>query len=386
VTHVGFHPHDDLALVKVDPAELGVKLKPVVISRAKAVPGQKVFAIGNPGEAGRILRKSIVNGIISAVDRTSNGDNCYQIDAAINPGNSGGPICDRDGKVLAIAASEAAGLQGIAFALPLKDLDTHAFVDVMQHKADPGAAKAFAAMAEKRVADVNVAAQNGAASDSYRAAATASLATLIDALATDPANADLYTQMADLDVSLNRDAAVIAYLVRYFRMRPWDVRAAHYYERLGISLGKSKLYGAEALAYQEGLAKFPWNGHLWERMAFSHDFNKQSKDAAYCASVAMFLGIQKSHTEDIKKLLDASVKTLSPDEKKELDAKVTDAAILAALDQMMAQSNLARQRKELYMTPGFATFIASSDGPPVADAAAHVPLKPEERPERFKGK
>ena len=99
---VGFDPRLDLALLRIDPAEQHVTLKPVVINRKKADVGQKIYAIGNPAAGGQILTKTITSGMIGAVDREVDGDPYYQIDAAINPGNSGGPLCDRNGQVLGL--------------------------------------------------------------------------------------------------------------------------------------------------------------------------------------------------------------------------------------------------------------------------------------------
>jgi S1-C subfamily serine protease len=92
---VGFHPHLDLALVRVDPKEVGAKLKPAIFASAKPSPGQHIFVIGDPAGGGMVLTKTITAGMLSAVDREVEGEHYDQIDAAINPGNSGGPVADR---------------------------------------------------------------------------------------------------------------------------------------------------------------------------------------------------------------------------------------------------------------------------------------------------
>ena len=101
---VGFHPKLDLALVRVDLKAEKLTLKPADVSKAKAVPGQRVYVIGNPGVGATVLTKSITSGMVSAADREVAGEpgRYYQVDAAINPGNSGGPLCDRDGRVLGL--------------------------------------------------------------------------------------------------------------------------------------------------------------------------------------------------------------------------------------------------------------------------------------------
>ena len=46
---LGVHPKMDLALVQIQPSEHKGDLVPAVLYDKKATPGQRVFAIGNPG-------------------------------------------------------------------------------------------------------------------------------------------------------------------------------------------------------------------------------------------------------------------------------------------------------------------------------------------------
>src|SRR6188472_331896 len=93
----------DLALLKVDPA--GLTLTPLVLGSSRAVQvGDPAIAIGNPFG----LERTLTTGVISAVKRTIQAPNNFQIndviqtDAPINPGNSGGPLIDATGKVIGI--------------------------------------------------------------------------------------------------------------------------------------------------------------------------------------------------------------------------------------------------------------------------------------------
>ena len=94
---VGFDPDADLALLKIDPSEVGEDLTVLPVSdRDEYAVGEPVAAIGSPfGE-----RQSISVGIVSAIDRSIESlsefsiDNAIQTDASINPGNSGGPLLD----------------------------------------------------------------------------------------------------------------------------------------------------------------------------------------------------------------------------------------------------------------------------------------------------
>jgi S1-C subfamily serine protease len=120
---VGDDPNADVALLKIDPAGLG--LTPLRLGSSESIDvGEPVAAIGSPfGE-----RQSLSIGVISAVDRNIQSltqfeiGNAIQTDAAINPGNSGGPLLDAGGRVLGINAqikSQSGGGEGVGFAIPV---------------------------------------------------------------------------------------------------------------------------------------------------------------------------------------------------------------------------------------------------------------------------
>ena len=116
----------DLALLKVDPT--GVKLTPLTLGSSKGVQvGDPAIAIGNPFG----LERTLTTGVISAVQRTIQAPNNFEIDdvlqtdAPINPGNSGGPLIDATGRVIGInsqiatGGSGSHGSVGIGFAVPI---------------------------------------------------------------------------------------------------------------------------------------------------------------------------------------------------------------------------------------------------------------------------
>jgi S1-C subfamily serine protease len=121
---VGADPRNDIALLRVDaPAEL---LVPIELGSSDGlVVGQRAIAIGNPfGQFGRTL----TTGVISALDRTLEGDDgrpitgVIQTDAAINRGNSGGPLLDSSGRVIGINSaifSPTGANAGVGFAVPV---------------------------------------------------------------------------------------------------------------------------------------------------------------------------------------------------------------------------------------------------------------------------
>jgi S1-C subfamily serine protease len=116
----------DLALLQVNPE--GLSLVPLTLGSSKGVQvGDPAIAIGNPFG----LERTLTTGVISAVQRTIQAPNSFEIDdvlqtdAPINPGNSGGPLIDATGKVIGInsqiatGGSGSNGSVGIGFAVPI---------------------------------------------------------------------------------------------------------------------------------------------------------------------------------------------------------------------------------------------------------------------------
>jgi putative serine protease PepD len=120
---VGQDPSTDVAVVRVHtPASA---LHPLRFDEsARLLPGDSVYAIGNPFG----LDRTMTAGIVSAVDRDIQAPNglsipdAIQTDAPINHGNSGGPLLDRSGGVIGISSQIEGGTVnanvGVGFAVP----------------------------------------------------------------------------------------------------------------------------------------------------------------------------------------------------------------------------------------------------------------------------
>jgi serine protease Do len=115
---VGRDPQTDIAVVKVDAADL-----PAVTfaDSSRIEVGDRVLAIGNPFGIG----ETVTTGIVSAKGRRAglglDYEDFVQTDAAINPGNSGGALVDVDGRLIGINTailSRSGGFQGVGLAVP----------------------------------------------------------------------------------------------------------------------------------------------------------------------------------------------------------------------------------------------------------------------------
>ncbi len=121
-TIVGEDPPTDLAVLRVDPAEL----QPLEFADSDDIEiGQMAIAIGNP--LGREFARSVTVGVVSGVRATMYGQAAHQrvfqlvqTDASINPGNSGGALLNSSAQIVGINTLKFASseVEGMGFAIP----------------------------------------------------------------------------------------------------------------------------------------------------------------------------------------------------------------------------------------------------------------------------
>ena len=128
---LGHSQHDDLALLRVDPAAVA-DIRPLPFADSDQVSiGEMAIAIGSPFEN----RNSLSLGVVSGKERSESGiqrvdsytggirrtiTDLIQTDAALNPGNSGGPLLNAEGEVIGVNSSVRvqSGVQiGLGFAI-----------------------------------------------------------------------------------------------------------------------------------------------------------------------------------------------------------------------------------------------------------------------------
>ena len=119
---MGDDPATDLAVVRVDPAALGVTAYLPVDGTLVPRVGQLAVAIGNPLG----FESTVSTGVISALGRSLHGrggrliDGVIQHTAPLNPGNSGGPLLDASGRVLGVNTAIISNSQGLGFAIAVE--------------------------------------------------------------------------------------------------------------------------------------------------------------------------------------------------------------------------------------------------------------------------
>lgn len=109
----------DIAILKTNPS---VTLKPLLLAKAETLKtGADLFCVGYPlvGQLG--VNPKLTKGTLNSLTGLSDDTGSIQMSVQIQPGNSGGPVCDTQGRVIAIVSktgSTIAGARGTAGAVP----------------------------------------------------------------------------------------------------------------------------------------------------------------------------------------------------------------------------------------------------------------------------
>jgi S1-C subfamily serine protease len=110
----------DLAFLSVPKR---AKVPPLKVARNyEFKPGRKVTVIGNPGLGGGVILENAVAEGVMSTRTTLQGESFYQLSIGINPGNSGGPAFDSFGEVIGVITLKALDKEGLAFCIPVDDL------------------------------------------------------------------------------------------------------------------------------------------------------------------------------------------------------------------------------------------------------------------------
>ncbi|MDE6782869.1 MAG: trypsin-like peptidase domain-containing protein, partial [Paramuribaculum sp.] len=121
-TVIGTDPNTDLALIKIDAADLPVL--PWGDSDNLKI-GEWVLAVGNPFGLTSTVTAGIVSAKARSISSPRNGkialESFIQTDAAVNPGNSGGALVNLRGQLVGINSaiySQTGSYSGYSFAIP----------------------------------------------------------------------------------------------------------------------------------------------------------------------------------------------------------------------------------------------------------------------------
>ena len=362
---LGVHPEKDLAVVKFDPGQHGATLEPVQISWKKSLPGQRIYAIGNPASGSREvqLTKTITEGLLSGVDRVIEDVSYYQISAPVNPGNSGGPLVDSSGVVLGLVTLKFTDVENVGFAIPLFDLDLSEFVPLESRAVDKKRSAALIAFANQMLTRFAELEKRGRAdqpvAELWKALATQGF---LEALLNDPTNPKIYGSLAVMMTTYDEQEAAEALCKQTLEMMPWGDSPQHYRTYGHLLVRTDRKQGAE-IVWQEGIVKFPMEGaQIWEDLAILYRDKEEYLESGQCAATALYLCLNhraKIRGDVVKKIYQLCLSKLPPHLQQEL--KTRAAAIPDELKKLALRAEQNRKRNTPAMRHDFKRFLSQED-------------------------
>ena len=359
VTIEGIHPKLDLALVRVDAKGAGVKLIPVTLSKAGLLPGQSVYAIGNPGAGdGSTLDKTITRGIVSATSRVIEGVPYIQHDAAINPGNSGGPLCNAAGEIVGVNTLKA-HIDGVGYALPMDKFRKDIFVALDKREKDDKKVAEMLKEADRVMGEIKQMRTILHPDDPRFFYARAYVARLYSmALAHDPGNKELYIRIGSIFHQLEEPVMASAYLAKGIELDPWFSHTA--YVDFGQALGKLGKTDMATLAFAEAIAKFPKESdQVAIDLAKYSDKEKQFSNAAFYAKLAISIGVIPRQEDELNVIFERAMKQIQGDEADKVRARCEQAD--AELKSMKSAATAAKSTNQKFLNKDFEKFLVTYD-------------------------
>ena len=351
------HPKLDLALVSVDAKAANVKLIPVTVSSEKPIPGQRVFAIGNPGGGdGRALEKTFTSGEMSNT-QIIEGVPYLQHSAPINPGNSGGPLCNSKGEVIGVNTLKSSR-EGIGFAIGLEKFNRSVFVAPKDRPRDEKKMKEVTAEIERLKVELGKRRMLGPDHPEVRYGNYLLMQLYSYALAGDPGNKSLYVEIGSLRYSFGHFPVAAAYLSRGIELDPWYKQEA--YMHFGQSLSQMGKKEMARLAFAEGIAKFPKESdQVAAALATQFDEGKQWTDAAYYAKLAIAIGVVPNQEDKLNEIYERAIKQLTDSDATALKDRCAKAD--ADYAEMKAAAKDAKAKNQSFLNSEFEKFVHNFD-------------------------
>jgi tetratricopeptide (TPR) repeat protein len=346
----GVHPDRDLALVRIDPAEQGARLKALKLAAGAPAAEQRVFAIGYPSDVGGGYVKVKSEGKVVASSKTIYRRPYIESDASIAPGNSGGPLCTEAGEVVGVVTLMS-GETGLGYAVPAWEVRPQAFVPLRQRGPDPAASVQFLNEAEKWMRT----------SRERRDPMALALAAQFYEKASfwDPGNDEILLKLSGFYLMNDEPSFAAAHLARALSINPWPERGALVYAGLALSLDRlGRRQDVDTVA-QEALLKFPDRcGLLLEILAAESFKARRWVEAASLSRRALRQGARDPET--MNRIHKESRDRMAPPEandflRHERDAEADEIRLRRASDD-------ARRAGKTALTPAFQKFMETFDG------------------------
>lgn len=248
VTLAGVHRARDLALLRIDPAEHGLPLPALRLRADDPATGERVLALGFPGDYESGTRRLTTLGTIRSLELRRFGQPHLETDATAWYGNSGGPLCDARGEVVGVVTLKEPS-DHRALAVPLRGVERADFVPLRERPRDDAGAREMLAAAEEALRR----------SRGPEGAAYADLALLLLRMAAtmDAGDAELHARIGSLERERKRPKAAAAYLFRSLQIAPWPGGGAGTYRELAETLLAIERPSEARTAAMEAVLKYP---------------------------------------------------------------------------------------------------------------------------------
>ncbi len=391
VEKVGIHPEYNLALIRINPKEHPIKIKPVSLSETPADTGRTVYIVGKSEKKQKNMKnkkneeggdqeqnedksqeeKKKTESENEQKEKKGNhndvyaleshggliqigGNPYYQFKIQTVPRDTGKPLCEANGQVVGLMTYRVGGPEGYGTAIPLHEISTDAFVPFHQRRAEPEKvqqirekASQYAVKAteirEKKERETKV-------SRKYRR--TARFLYRL-ALVYRPNDPESYKQIGMHYRNAQKYELAIAYLIRAIEIDPWGTEKGEAYRELSRTLADADQKRASVDVLKEGVRKFPEKGgKMWEDLSLYYSENGQHFEAAYNAKVGVEVGDVR--TRKLNRIFRTSRKKLRGYDKKKLPKQVEE--IPKKLENMKRHAKEAKKEGTKFMTSRFRHF------------------------------
>jgi hypothetical protein len=119
---IGYSNFDDLALLKIDLANLFTSAIPYSFKKEPLNLGSKIYTMGYPDPSYMGSNIKLTDGLINATTGFQDSENEYQISAPIQGGNSGSPMFDSDGFIRGVIVASYTRGQNVNYSIKGENL------------------------------------------------------------------------------------------------------------------------------------------------------------------------------------------------------------------------------------------------------------------------
>lgn len=290
---VKLHKKYDLCLVKINPKQHGVKLKPIEMRTTELLVGERCFAVGYP----QLTGKQQTPGTVTSPSAAREGDDLSYVYSTntVQGGNSGGALVDAEGKAIGVVTffmRDPRGSAPLCGAVPaaafMPEARENEFVPWGNFKGNAKNAGQYLKQAQEFEAVARQIIETYGSDDKNAVYFQMMAAMMYDrAISANPKNVTLYERVAWLNLQNKRAKQADSYLTQGIMIAP--DKASRLIGLLGWSLVETNKLEDADFACQEALIQDPNSAINWAAAGRMFLAKKKFDLADVYAKVAMKL-------------------------------------------------------------------------------------------------